>query len=61
MGRITYGKFVFAGEELVLDEYELVQLLRICELRNRGLYKKFVKFYEKVGVKAGFLLENSED
>lgn len=56
MGRIAYGKFVFAGEELILDEYELVQLLKICELRNRGLYRKFVKFYGKIGVNAGFLL-----
>lgn len=56
MGRISYGKFVFAGEELILDEYELVQLLKICELRNRSLYRKFVKFYRRIGVNAGFLL-----
>ena len=60
MSVITYGKFVFAGEELVLDEFELVQLLKICELRNRALYKKFVKFYKRVGFSTGFLLEDDK-
>lgn len=48
MGVIKYGKFVFENEELILDEYELVQLLRLCKLRNRALYHKFVKFYALV-------------
>jgi hypothetical protein len=43
-----YGTFTFSGNELKLDEYELIQLLRICKLRNKSLYKKFFKFYHEV-------------
>jgi hypothetical protein len=45
---MIYGTFTFAGQELKLDEYELIQLLRICRVRNKNLYKKFFKFYHEV-------------
>ncbi len=48
MGAIYYGKFVFDDEELILDEFELIQLLKLCKARNKRLYKKFVKFYKRV-------------
>jgi hypothetical protein len=48
MGSIYYVKFVFGDEELILDEFELIQLMKACKNRNKRLYKKFVKFYERV-------------
>lgn len=48
MSLIYYGKFVFDNEELILDEFELIQILKMCEARNKRLYKKFVKFYKRI-------------
>lgn len=45
---IYYGKFVFKDKELIFDEFELIQLLKLCEKRNRHLHKKFVLFYKSV-------------
>jgi hypothetical protein len=45
---MKYGTFRFDDKELKLDEFELIQLLRICEKRNRGLHRKFEQFYKEV-------------
>ena len=45
---MKYGKFVFDGKELALDEYDLIVLMRMCKVRNKSLYQKFEKFYLEV-------------
>ena len=45
---MKYGKFVFDNKELVLDEYDLIILMKMCKVRNKALYKKFEKFYLEI-------------
>jgi hypothetical protein len=45
---IKIGKFVFGNSELILDEFDLMSLMKTLENRNKRLHRKFVKFYQEV-------------
>ncbi len=45
---IKIGKFVFGDSVLVLDEFDLISLMKLLEKRNKRLYKKFVRFYQSI-------------